>query len=78
MPSDPEFSSSDQAAAQQQFLSLFLRSERVIFRYAAALVPNVSDAEDVVQQTAMALWGRFDAHEPRKTGGGMTLFLPVS
>ena len=51
-------------AAQQRFLSLFLRSEREIFRYVAALVPNVTDAEDIVQQTAMALWEKFDDYDP--------------
>lgn len=54
----------DRAAAQQRFLSLFLRSEREIFRYVAALVPNVADAEDIVQQTAVALWEKFDAYDP--------------
>jgi len=54
----------DQAAAQQRFLSLFLRSEREVFRYVAALVPNVADAEDIVQQTAVALWEKFDAYDP--------------
>ncbi len=51
-------------AAQQRFLSLFLRSEREVFRYVAALVPNVTDAEDIVQQTAMALWEKFNAYDP--------------
>lgn len=50
-------------AAQQRFLSLFLRSEREIFRYVAALVPNMSDAEDILQQTALALWEKFDAYD---------------
>jgi RNA polymerase sigma-70 factor, ECF subfamily len=54
----------DRAAAQQRFLSLFLRSEREVFRYVAALVPNVADAEDIVQQTALALWEKFDAYDP--------------
>jgi RNA polymerase sigma-70 factor, ECF subfamily len=53
----------DPGAAQQRFLSLFLRSEREIFRYVAALVPNVADAEDIVQQTALALWEKFDAYD---------------
>jgi RNA polymerase sigma-70 factor, ECF subfamily len=64
MSSDPKHSSGDQAAAQQRFLSLFLRSEREVFRYVAALVPNVEDAEDIVQQTALALWEKFDAYDP--------------
>ncbi len=54
----------DSTAAQQRFLSLFLRSEREIFRYVAALIPNVADAEDIVQQTALALWEKFDAYDP--------------
>ena len=64
MPSDPESSVGDNAAAQQRFLSLFLRSEREVFRYVAALVPNVADAEDIVQQTALTLWEKFDAYDP--------------
>jgi len=64
MPSDPKHSTGDRAAAQQRFLSLFLRSEREVFRYVAALVPNVADAEDIVQQTALVLWDKFDAYDP--------------
>jgi RNA polymerase sigma-70 factor, ECF subfamily len=30
----------------------------------APLVPNVADAEDIVQQTAIALWEKFDAYDP--------------
>src|SRR5213595_2377594 len=56
----------DQTAAQQRFLSLFLRSEREVFRYVAALVPNVTDAEDIVQQTALSLWEKFDAYDPNQ------------
>ena len=54
------------SAAQQRFLSLFLRSEREIFRYVAVLVPNVADAEDIVQQTAISLWEKIDAYDPNQ------------
>lgn len=64
MPADSSHRSDDSAAAQQRFLSLFLRSEREVFRYVAALVPNVTDAEDIVQQTALALWEKFDSYDP--------------
>ena len=64
MSADSELQFRDSGAAQQQFLSLFLRSEREIFRYVAALVPNVTDAEDIVQQTAIALWEKFHAYDP--------------
>lgn len=64
MPPDSTNRFGDQSATQQRFLSLFLRSEREIFRYVAALVPNIADAEDIVQQTALALWEKFDAYDP--------------
>jgi RNA polymerase sigma-70 factor (ECF subfamily) len=64
MPPNSLRPSGDQSAAQQRFLSLFLRSEREVFRYVAALVPNVADAEDIVQQTALALWEKFDSYDP--------------
>src|SRR6187402_1798525 len=64
MSSDSPRPFEDPAAAQQRFLSLFLRSEREVFRYVAALVPNVADAEDIVQQTALVLWEKFDAYDP--------------
>jgi RNA polymerase sigma-70 factor, ECF subfamily len=54
----------DPTAEQQRFLSLFLRSEKEIFRYVAVLVPNIADAEDIVQQTAVSLWEKFDAYDP--------------
>jgi RNA polymerase sigma-70 factor (ECF subfamily) len=63
MSPDSTRHSEDKNAAQQRFLSLFLRSEREIFRYVAAFVPNVADAEDIVQQTALALWEKFDAYD---------------
>src|SRR3954454_8540378 len=63
MSPDSERRSEDRTAAQQRFLSLFLRSEREVFRYVAALVPNVADAEDIVQQTALSLWEKFGAYD---------------
>ncbi len=66
MSSDSTKRSEDPSEAQQRFLSLFLRSEREIFRYVATLVPNVPDAEDIVQQTALALWEKFDAYDPKQ------------
>src|SRR4029453_12984271 len=64
MSADSTRQAGDSNAAQQRFLSLFLGSEREIFRYVAVLIPNVADAEDIVQWTAIALWEKFDAYDP--------------
>jgi RNA polymerase sigma-70 factor, ECF subfamily len=63
MSSSLSHSVGDTTSAQQRFLTLFLRSEREIFRYVATLVPNVVEAEEIVQQTALALWEKFDAYD---------------
>lgn len=52
--------------SQAQFLRLFLPSERELFRYIAALVPNVGDAEEIVQQTAVELWKKFDQYDAQR------------
>jgi RNA polymerase sigma-70 factor (ECF subfamily) len=66
MSHDSEHHPIDPNAAREQFLTLFLRSEREIFRYVAALVPNLCDADDIVQQTAISLWEKFDAYDPSR------------
>jgi RNA polymerase sigma-70 factor (ECF subfamily) len=47
-------------------MRLFLQSERELLRYVMALVPNVSDARDVVQETALALWREIGKYDPAK------------
>jgi len=49
--------------SQQRFLRLFLTAEREIYRTVAAIVPNVEDARDVLQQAALALWERFGEYD---------------
>ena len=50
-------------ADQQEFLRVFLANEREILRYVVALVPNLGDAQEIVQQTAVALWEKFDDYD---------------
>ncbi len=65
-PIEPASSKMVAEDARAEFLTLFLHAEREIFRYIAALVPHHADAEDILQQTALALWERFDDYDRSK------------
>lgn len=58
----------DEAAplSHEQFMRLFLQSERELLRYVMVLVPNVNDARDVVQETAVALWQSIEKFDPAR------------
>lgn len=49
--------------SHEQFMRLFLQSERELLRYVMAIVPNVSDARDIVQETAVALWQGIEKYD---------------
>ena len=49
-----------------ELLRLLLRSERDILRYVMAIVPRMSDAQEVLQETAVALWKQIDKYDPAK------------
>ena len=53
-------------ASQQEFLRVFLANEREILRYVVALVPNLADAQEIVQQTAVVLWEKFDQYDAER------------
>ena len=46
------------------FLRLFLQNERRLYAYIFALLPNRADADDVLQETSMTMWDRFEADAP--------------
>ena len=51
------------ASTQEEFLRVFLANEREIYRYVGVLVPPTADAQEIVQQTAIALWEKFDQYD---------------
>lgn len=53
----------DRSRDQERFLALFLASEQELFRYVAAITPSLEDAREVVQQTAVVLWQKFDQYD---------------
>jgi RNA polymerase sigma-70 factor, ECF subfamily len=46
------------------FLRLFLQNERRIYAYILTLLPNRTDADDVLQDASMVMWDKFDDSRP--------------
>ena len=44
----------------EQFLRLFLAAEHELYRYVSVLVPSRDAAAEIVQETALQLWKKFD------------------
>ena len=44
----------------QRFLRLFMENERRIYGFIASLLPNLVDADDILQETSLVLWQKFD------------------
>ena len=57
----------ENAEARRRFDEQFSRCYRYIFRYIVALVPNQADADDVFQETSLAIlqsWQDYDSTRP--------------
>jgi RNA polymerase sigma-70 factor, ECF subfamily len=48
----------------ERFVRLFVEGQREILRYILALVPDVDDAQEILQETAVDLWRKFDRYDP--------------
>jgi RNA polymerase sigma-70 factor (ECF subfamily) len=46
------------------FLRVFLQNERRLYAYILTLLPHRADADDVLQQTSLVMWDKFDAQSP--------------
>ena len=46
-----------------EFVELLIRHQSDLLRYLAPLVGNLNDAQDVLQETAKALWKKFDEYD---------------
>lgn len=49
---------------REQFVALFVRHEAAIHSFVLTLVPDLDEAEDVVQQASLTMWRRFDQFQP--------------
>lgn len=48
----------------EAFVRLLLANQRDLFRYVVTLVPSLADAQEVMQETALALWRKFGDYDP--------------
>jgi RNA polymerase sigma-70 factor, ECF subfamily len=46
------------------FLALFLQNQRRLYAYILTLLPRRADADDVLQETSLVMWDKFDAAAP--------------
>lgn len=51
------------------FVQLLAAHEHRLGSFVLALVPNWSDAEDIIQETKLRLWEQFDTYNPSKDFG---------
>jgi RNA polymerase sigma-70 factor (ECF subfamily) len=49
-----------------EFVRLWVRHQNELLRTIAPLVGSVDDAQDVLQETALALWKKFDEYDQRQ------------
>ncbi len=47
-------------------MRLLLGAERDLLRYIMSMVPNIEDARDILQETAVDLWKKIDQYDPEK------------
>ncbi len=48
----------------ERFVRLLTDGQREILRYILALVPDVDDAHEILQDTAVDLWKKFENYDP--------------
>lgn len=47
-----------------QFISCFARNQHAVHAYVRALVPNRTDADDIMQEVSLALWNKWHTFDP--------------
>ena len=52
-----------------RFVQLLAAHEHRLGSFVLALVPNWTDAEDIIQQTKLRLWEQFETYDPQKDFG---------
>ena len=59
-------SAEDSKDLRSRFVQLFMSHEKQIYRYILSLMPYSQDAQDVLQETAIALYNKIDDYDPSR------------
>src|SRR5437773_9907570 len=59
MESDPQQKQTQEQEARKRLMTLLTRHQRQIFSYIYVLVPNRTDAEDLLQETSLVICEKF-------------------
>ena len=51
----------------ERFLHLFSRHQQAIRTYIAVLTPGKADADDLMQETSLALWNKWETYDPQRS-----------
>ena len=50
------------SGVHDEFVRRFVRCQPDLYAYILTLVPNVADAQDILQETAIAIWAKADEY----------------
>src|SRR5262245_62077334 len=56
----------DSVPNQDHFVEQFIRCQDRVYAYIVTLLPNRADAEEVFQQTSLALWKKWAQYDPTR------------
>ena len=56
---------SSDARSQNIFALEYIQNQGRVYAYIAMLIPNRSDAEDILQRTSLVMWQKWDQFDPR-------------
>jgi RNA polymerase sigma-70 factor, ECF subfamily len=54
----------DELSRHERFMQLFMPAQQGLYGYVRTLIPNPSDADDVLQAAATVMWQKFDDFRP--------------
>jgi RNA polymerase sigma-70 factor, ECF subfamily len=65
----------DKRVDKDNFFQLYLQSQKRLYTYILMLVPNSSDADDILQQTSSIMWEKFDTYNPEASFGAWAVSI---